>query len=702
MQQWEARLTRLAHELGVTSPEHDWLRDADKFDPHTIRRALAAASGRQVVVAGTFERRLVFASHADDGWLMADLSGEPHSSRDWPKWAETLIHAAEPDRWLSRVTLADGALHRLTRPRLLLAALYHPEHFPLPRFPLGISDLARAARATMLGQVHLADMQLGMELADVLGQVRAWQPDIVGVSATFGQHDLLDEMLSHLFAIQTPPLVVAGGSLIARNERLLLERYPRLLLARGAGEETIQDVLSHWHGGQPLAGVRGVGYRGMAGPEMLPKPVFRRTATIGNRARTDIFPELDLLGRTFTHQGVAQLETSRGCTNYCSFCPRGHKGSWAGAAPAQLPWIIDGVREVFDRHPDVARILYLVDEEFIGRDADAVSRALAVARILHERGFQWETSCRVDQVADPHRGQVWHQERADMWRRLLTLGLRRCLFGLESGVTSILERFQKDTTGEQNALAVRTLSALGVPARFTYITFDHLMTHEELRATYGFIGRRDLVLRPQPHLSPAEIVAAVGEDAFVHENLLGRPLYHDISYMLVSMECLIGAAYTKRVEAAGLTQGWRPSMGRVDAEFLDRRIGLCSQRAQLWIDRNFALDYTLKSLEKRLVGEPYQVVRAAREVIKDSAYTLLGGMLSVLDLGGRPPGASSQLDSALQHLLEGQLDDLRTRLAGLIDPVTDALPPAARSVLEREYRQWQARTSWTLINAADT
>ena len=40
-----------------------------------------------------------------------------------------------------------------------------------------------------------------------------------------------------------------------------------------------------------------------------------------------------------------------------------------------------------------------------------------------------------------------------MWRELVERGLRRCLFGVESGVTSILERFNKETTGEQNALA---------------------------------------------------------------------------------------------------------------------------------------------------------------------------------------------------------------------------------------------------------
>lgn len=80
-----------------------------------------------------------------------------------------------------------------------------------------------------------------------------------------------------------------------------------------------------------------------------------------------------------------------------------------------------------------------------------------------------------------------------MWRTLCERGLRRCLFGVESGVSSILRRFNKETTSDQNALAIRTLSAL---ARYTYITFDHLMTAEELLATHAFQARTDLLLQP--------------------------------------------------------------------------------------------------------------------------------------------------------------------------------------------------------------
>jgi hypothetical protein len=316
----------------------------------------------------------------------------------------------------------------------------------------------------------------------------------------------------------------------------------------------------------------GIGYSGAPhGASTVAIGRYRKTATVANRAQTDIFPELDLLAATFDHRGVAQLESSRGCTNFCSFCPRGHKGIWSGTKPDTLGWIVQAMGAVFDRYPEVARTLYLVDEEFIGR--------------------------------------VWHLDRARLWRQLCARGLRRCLFGVESGVNSILTRFTKDTTSAQNALAIRTLSALGVPTRFTYITFDHLMTPQELRATYAFQAQRDLLLRPLPHLSVEEIVDGVRDEDFVAQHATRQPFYTNISYLLVSMECLIGAAYTRQVHAAGLTGAARPAMGRLDAAFADWRIGRFSHHAQLWVDRNFTLDYTLKSLEKLLGGQSRHAAR---------------------------------------------------------------------------------------------
>jgi hypothetical protein len=351
----------IEHATGL-QPDETAFDQIPLTDPARLTEAIRAqADGFEVVVTGTLDRRLVLIEHRlqQDGpagaattWTAADLSGRPHRTRAWPTWTAERLTIGDPDGWLSaaRVT-AEGAA-RLLSPKLLLVALYHPEYFPLPRFPLGISDLARAARATLLGQVELIDMQLGSALDDVLDSIAATEPDIVGVSATFGQHDLMAVLLDQLTACQDAPMVVAGGSLTARNERLLLERYPRLLVARGAGEPTVQDVLALWHGDLAIDQVRGLGYHGApparpaaVGAAVLQIGPVRRTATVANRLQTDIWPELDLLPETFRRGGVAQLESSRGCTNFCSFCPRGHKGAWAGTDPDDLAWILHAYRE---------------------------------------------------------------------------------------------------------------------------------------------------------------------------------------------------------------------------------------------------------------------------------------------------------------------------------------------------------------------
>jgi hypothetical protein len=584
---------------------------------------------------------------------------------------------------------------------VLLTSLYHPEWFPLPRFPLAISDLARAARSSLMGEVHLIDMQLGASVDDITGWIAEHRPDIVGISATFGQHDLMSELLARLEAMPVAPLILAGGSLTVRNEAMLLEAHPRLLIARGAGEPTIIDAMSFFHGDCDLSGIRGIGYRGAArggGLAIGVRP--NRTAIQPNRRQSDFLPELDLLDATFACHGVAQLEISRGCTSHCSFCPRGHKGAWTGGDTGKLTWILGEIAKVADRHRSISRTLYVVDEEFIGRGHDAVARALEIAALINHAGFTWESSCRIDQITSPLRDRAWHVDRAAMWRRLAGSGLRRMLFGVESGVDSILDRFVKDTTGEQNALAIRTLSALGVPTRFTYITFDHLMSTEELAATHTFLARTDLLLRPLPGLGVEQIVDGVTDPDFVAEHATGRPFYTQVSYMLVTMECLIGAPYSRIVAARGLAGHADPGLGRVEARFADWRIGVCSRRAQMWVDRHFALDYTLKSLEK--IGDALTArrMRTARVVIKDASFRVLTGMLELIGayvVDQVDPG----MDTAVTELLDIEAARLAAELGTAVEALAAVLPLPSRQMLDREFRRWRAARGWQLINAGD-
>lgn len=691
------RLIRaVMHATGAIPTIDSPVRSVPLTQPVRVEAALGAClNGRTTVVTGTLDRRLVLIEcepclGSTGQWTMADLSGQPLRTRVWPAWAGDHITINELDTWLSRAEITRQGRHRLLRPRLLLVSLYHPENFPLPRFALAISDLARAARSTLLGHVELMDMQLGASVEDILARIATGEIDIVGVSATFGQHDLMTRLLDEITSLDKPPMVIAGGSLTIRNERSLLDRYSNLIISRGAGEPTIADLLAHWHGDLTMQEIRGAGATYAA---------RRRRGIVASRQQTDMWPELDLLDLTLLHNGVAQLETSRGCTNYCSFCPRGHKGQWSGADPEALPWILGEVGAIANKHPHLSRTVYLVDEEFIGRGPDAVSRAIVVADSLHRAGFRWETSCRVDQAVRTDRDRGWHIERGHLWRGLVERGLRRCLFGVESGVTSILQRFNKETTGAQNALAIRTLTALGVPTRFTYITFDQLMTLDELQRTSAFQGRSDLLLRPQPDLSVEEIVDGVRDDDWAAEHSTGRPFYTGISYLLVTMECLTGAAYTRKARAAGLTGGADPTMGRVQARFADWRVGVASHWAQLWIDRNFALDYTLKSFEKILDGPPYNLIRETRRTIKTAAYRFLCAMIGAAASTDINADRAFELDKRHARLADRLLTELRTELDSGLVTVMNNLPDRHRDLLKREYDRWTDSTTWRLINA---
>ena len=351
---------------------------------------------------------------------------------------------------------------------------------------------------------------------------------------------------------------------------------------------------------------------------------------VPNRAsKATSCPELDLLDATFEHTAWPSWRPPAAAPTLLVL-PARPQGRLGGGQPIGLTWMLDEMRQVFDRHPEVSRTLYLVDEEAIGAatrrggsrvgaGAHAARRRVSVGVVLPRR---------------PGRGSATGPGLAHRAGRHVAParrdGLRRMLFGVESGVTSILARFNKETTAEQNALAIRTLSALGIPTRFTYITFDQLMDTGELRASHAFQGRTDLCYTRCHHLSVAEIVDGVRDEDFVaaHSH---RPavLHRHLLHARVD-----GVPHRCRLHPPGAGRGpgrrARPSMGRVDAAFADWRIGACSVHAQLWVDRNFAIDYTLKSLEKILDGTSRRLVRGARVVIKQAAFALLTRMLALI------------------------------------------------------------------------
>jgi hypothetical protein len=683
-------------------------------------RAAAPGGCAELLFVGPLERR--FALLCDgQGWSAVGFGA--YGPDALPEGVAARLGKVRPDgpqAWALRPS-ADLRAY-LARPRVYLAALYHPEVFPLPRLSLAISDLIRAARCAGVSRVIARDMQLGWQVADLAREIVREAPDLLGISATFGQHDVLDALLAEIARLGWPSgcQLVFGGSLSALNQRVLLEAYPRAIVATGPGERTIGELVGWLRGERRLDAVSGIAYRARAGADVT--AAVRQTGQLSPREVDDMLPELDLLDATLRARGVVQLESSRGCSYACSFCPRLHKGIWAGDDPLAGGAVLPDIARLLDRHPEIARKVFLVDEEFFGyRPNDESERRVSeVAANLAAHGLRFETSSRADQVYRRNRGRAWHVARFRVWRRLVEDGLDRCLFGIESGVDSILERFNKKTTGQQNSVAIRALSLLGVPPRYTYITFDPLMSRGELVQTYRYLGRTDLLLPARPELDEGGVFDLAGDDGLGAAPQAGAPFYRAVSYMLVSIECLEGAPYTQKAGAHGLLGAFNPNMGRFEARYLDPDIGLFSDCAQRWIDRNFALDYLLKSIEKYTQGTAHARVRSMRALIKDYAFDLLGLMIGLWDADSpelhfsaaqrraiglhahaaafRAAAGDAARKQVVLQLMDAHFAAMRAQLQAAFTTLKPDLPPDEQVMIAAQIDSWSHSRSWTRIN----
>lgn len=664
-------------------------------EPLRLKAELETLVGEDtwVHVAGPVENRSVFLGLGSLEGRIASL-GAPLAQVARRRRLNVDIIPDELDGRLGTFRLTKEQRNRLTRPRVLIAALYHPENFPLPRFPLGISDLARALRDEWLGETMLLDMQLGETVESIVSKARHYRPEVIGVSATFGQYDLLDQLLSELHGLEIAPIIAIGGSLSVLVGDELLRKGKVDFVATGAGELTMVGLANHALGEITCTEIPDAAYWDEAASKLV------RTGRTRNKAVPSMVPELDLLPATLDFSGVMQLESSRGCSYACSFCPREHKGMWAGESAEALTTILPSISAIFQRYPNVDRRIFLVDEEFVGYQEEelALGRCVAVSSQLASYGFRFETSSRIDQVYRPRRDKAWHLNRMRFWQELTKIGLERCLFGVESGVDSILERFNKKTLGQQNVRALRLVSLLAVPVRCTYITFDPLMTLDELGKTLAFLGRTDLLLRPfsgkEDDQNLSRIYDIACDDTLSSERDQGIPFYHCVSYMGVSMEALIGSKYLQAVEDAGLAGEFNPLMGRREASYRDPRIGRLSELSQYWVDRNFSLDYALKSLEKCTSPESRRAIRDLRVALKESCFTFINmGYCAIRD------GVDGWFG---EDALERELETLKQRLDPLIQRASATLPEKYLGILERSHNEWRERTGWRLINGACT
>ena len=526
-------------------------------------------------------------------------------------------------------------------PKIVLINLCVLENFPIPRFNLGTGVIASYVRQYQYAEVYILDMQVRISMQDIINTINMLNPDIIGLSISFGQKwlaaDIIENLNEHCKAVVENAIISLGNVIPSLYTESILEEFPNVIISYQEGEETMLDLIDFKKGKKKLVEVQGIAY--------LNNGRYAKNKGKLMEMKNVPFPAIDTLRDVVKYRGALTLETSRSC-NYavCTFCPRVHKGTkWRGYESNEIIEKLVILDKVIKKL-DIPKFLYIADEEFIGQlpHNEERERIFELCAGIKQNNIElkFDTSARIDSIYNPKDTDEVNIERLKMWYSLKESGLNRLFIGVESGDDNQLKRFAKGTTAEQNKIGLQLITALGVNVRFGYITFDPLMEDfSDIIISHEFVERNDVLIAPVDMTQKTFeqlYYDVINDNTFVEDNKQNIPLYEKISYPLTSLEVLFASRYAKIMKTketeldSPLLRELDMNMARYKSDYLNPKIGLVSLYCQKWIDYNFPVNYTLKGLYKNAIGESREKIYSLMTEAKSVDHFLLSFLLKNL------------------------------------------------------------------------
>ncbi|MGC8940132.1 MAG: B12-binding domain-containing radical SAM protein [Candidatus Bathyarchaeia archaeon] len=350
--------------------------------------------------------------------------------------------------------------------------------------PLGLAYLASTIRNKCEVKVVDANI-LDYGLEDVKRELKAFQPDVVGITSTTPSIYEAYRVAEAAKDVREDCVVVLGGPHVTfLPEETLTECGNADVIVRGEGEETFCELVDIIERGGSLENVRGITYRkGDMIISTMPRPFIKNIDEIP-------FPSLDLLPvEKYELGGIRYLSiiSSRGCPFKCSFCAssRLFGSCWRGRSPAN---VVEELRLVHDKFR--IKNIEFADDTFTlnGERAEKICD-----EILREGlDISWGASSRVDTI---NRRLAEKMRRAGCWIAYL---------GIESASQKILDAVGKKITVSQIVRAVKALKDAGIQVLGSFILGFPEETLESARQTITFASSLNLdyaqfsILTPYP------------------------------------------------------------------------------------------------------------------------------------------------------------------------------------------------------------
>ena len=503
-----------------------------------------------------------------------------------------------------RESVTEDEIYNITNlPKVVLINLCQTALRPVPRLNLSTGTIASYLRKMEAAEVTILDMQMGIEFDYILKRCKEIKPDFIGLSVDFKEYRLSETLLDALYGEHIEGIKVLGNIIPFILAEEYLRKYPDCIISYGEGENAWYDLCKWKKGEISLSQVSGIEY--MDGTKMKKNPIVY--IDLGETET----PALDTLEELKAKNGILTLETSRGCDySACTFCPRQHKSRiWRGMPPEVAVSQISDLLDAADRI-GLPKYIYLADEEMVGElpDGTEYKRINEIGKGIQRLHMNCtlNASVRADSLYNPEKSRDYKKQVIESWRNLYKAGLKKLFIGVESGTEEQLKRYGKGTKTEQNIMAIRTATAVGIEVRTGFIMFDPLMENwQELTENLKFLNRTDAVMKKIEECTDTDVLLEIIENNRIkEERLTGQPIYELISYLFTGLEVFVNAPYYKMVSMAEkekkkiLLGNCNKELGKVETGYLNKDIENLKNSFEEWVNKYYSFTYTLKSLAK--------------------------------------------------------------------------------------------------------
>ena len=220
-----------------------------------------------------------------------------------------------------------------------------------PLGPLYLSAMLKKAGYTDVRVLH--QDALGLSEEDIERELRAFRPDIVGLSAITAEGKAMHALARLAKKVSPDTLVVAGGPHPTGYAADCMENPAIDIAVRGEGELTLLEIVRNREAGKGFDGLRGITHR--SGGLVVSEPDREFIEDLDSLPYPD-WDALDLDAyKNFVPQAPVHYKTpymtvvtSRGCPFHCTFCHNTHGKKFRAHSAARVLGELGALRARFN------------------------------------------------------------------------------------------------------------------------------------------------------------------------------------------------------------------------------------------------------------------------------------------------------------------------------------------------------------------